>query len=218
MTNSPPPPRRNYAQMVRVVRDELKGAFKAQVPYQLANAYSFPSTSSDGLLDETRIRTLDELGMNTRPVNQLQNPGLESYYSQRESTILYHELSEDQQQYFEGVNPNPAPTRLDARPGTKSRAYLGSDTAAEKINVAEQRSVTASSSSATPSKKKPSRSGSIDSTRVHPGCQSNLATSSTPLNLQPIEASAPKQTRLPYVQHASLEGIAPTPLGFCLTF
>ena len=126
-----PPPRRNYAQMVRVVRDESSQQFSAQVPYQLGKAYgtevSHPS--------ETRVRSLDEIGINSRSPNQFQQPAINTNYNRRESTTLYHQLSSDQQQYFDGTNPNPSPTRLDARPGTKTRAYLSSNAPAEQINV-----------------------------------------------------------------------------------
>ena len=46
-----------------------------------------------------------------------------------------------------------------------------------------------------------------------------IAISSSPIDIQPIDvAPAPKQTRLPFVKRASLEGIEGADLGFSLTF
>ena len=206
---TPPPPRRNYAQMVRVIRDEPSEQFSANVPYQLGKAYS--SEASSGA--DTRIRSLDELGINTRPVNQLQAPNNNSYYSNRESTTLYHQLNDDQQLYFDGVSPKTAPTRLDARPGTKTRTYLGSDAPSEQINVAAQQR---------------SNTGNVGKTPVNDGIKMNnqsnakdyhslLNTRSAPIDTHmPNHSPTAKQTRLPFVERATLEGIANTTVDFSL--
>lgn len=214
-TKTPSPPLRNYAQMVRVVRDDQKSRFAPQVPYLLGKAYGNLSSSGS----ETRIRSLDEIGIHSRSPAQLQDPATENYYSTRESTILYHELNDDQQQYFDGVNPSPAPTRLDARPGTKSRTYLGSDAPSEHIVVAPSgRSVASTPNTG-------NRQGSVQShgmpkqvSSQERGARPPIQTASTPMDLDPPKATAPKQTRLPFVTRHSLEGVAPTGLDFCLSF
>lgn len=218
----PPPPRRNYAQMVRVVRDDQSNPFSPQVPYQLGKAYAQPSSSGT----DTRIRSLDELGINTRPVNQLQAPSLDANYNTRESTSLYHQISQDQQLYFDGVNPNPAPTRLDARPGTKTRTYLNSHAVSEKINVAtgghstmqtKPMAGTATISGCSSSSTANSLFGATPS--GNKAYSSALNSSSTPLE-SPLSnsSSVPKQTRLPFVKRHTLEGTSGTSLDFSLSF
>lgn len=204
-----PPPRRNYAQMVRVIRDEPSGQFTSNVPYQLGKAYG--SEASSGT--DTRIRSLDEIGINTRPVNQLQAPNNNSYYSNRESTTLYHQLTSDQQQYFDGVNPNPAPTRLDARPGTKTRAYLGSNAPSEHINVAAQQRSNSANTGTSPANESMKINDDEHAKKSHSALHTRSTTRDTHI---PNHSTAPKQTRLPFVERATLEGIANTTVDFSL--
>lgn len=219
MAGKAPPPLRNYAQMARVVRDEQKSRFAPSAPYQLGKAYGSPAVSGA----ETRVRTLDEIGINSRPPSQLQAPEADGYYNRRESTTLYHELSDDQQLYFDGVNPNPAPTRMSARPGTKTRAYLNSDATAERINVAVSggtggNDLAGDGPAGGHGEPTIRRQGAIHS-GIPKSHSKPLAISSSPVDIQPIDvAPAPKQTRLPFVKRASLEGIKGTDLGFNLTF
>ena len=88
MAGKTPPPLRNYAQMARVVRDAQKSRFAPSVPYQLGKAYGSAAASAG----RTRVRTLDEIGINSRPPNQLQPPETDSYYSRRESTASYSQI------------------------------------------------------------------------------------------------------------------------------
>jgi hypothetical protein len=208
-----PPPRRNYAQMVRVIRDEQSGQFNASTPYQLGKAYASEASSGS----DTRIRSLDEIGINTRPANQLQSPDNSGYYSSRESTTLYHQLSDDQQLYFNGVSPKAAPTRLDARPGTKTRTYLNSNTPSENINVSSQRTHSSTHSG----KQQNTLNAEMNMSKGNTAKEyhSLLNTCSAPLETHiPNHSTAPKQTRLPFVERASLEGIEGTSLDFSLSF
>lgn len=226
MSQNIPPPLRNYAQMVRVVRDGSVGdgdnPFQASVPYQLGKAYS--GVASSGA--ETRIRSLDEIGMSSRSPNQLQAPDTNANYDTRSSTVLYHQLSDDQQLYFDGVSPNMAPTRQDAMPGTKTRTYLGntnSQAATQQITVraATQGKPATSSAGSTSaelndSNQSSSLSANHSSVRPQPTA---LQTHSLPVDRRfSHEKAAPKQTRLPFVTHHSLEGTAGNALGFSLTF
>jgi hypothetical protein len=222
MSNNTPPPLRNYAQMVRVVRDSNAGGdssnpFQLSVPYKLGKAYGGASTSGA----ETRIRSLDEIGIHSRSPNQLQAPNIDANYDRRSSTILYHQLTGDQQQFFDGISPNIAPTRQDARPGTKTRTYLGSGL--ENYSTSEHIAVNASSASS-----RESTTSSSGHTPDHGDASSLLLKNRQPTSLQthslPVdsrfshEKAAPKQTRLPFVTHHSLEGTAGNSLDFSLNF
>ncbi len=221
-----PPPLRNYAQMARVVRDDANNPFRAQVPYQLGKAYGTETSNPS----EVRIRSLDEIGIHSRSPNQLQAPVPNNNYSRRESTSLYHQLSRDQQLYFDGISPNPAPTRMDARPGTKTRTYLNSQAASEHINV------TANSHSSNEDKvnsRHSSHNEIIQNYSIHHRLmnmeiknstpqkfyRSSLNTSSFPVKTPLFnESPAPKQTRLPIVRHPSLGGTSGTGISFSLNF
>ncbi|MBX2807783.1 MAG: hypothetical protein KTR20_04045 [Cellvibrionaceae bacterium] len=193
-----PPPRRHYAQMVRVVRNEQQGLYKNPVPYVLGKAYG---TESTGPAD-TRIRSLDELGINSRPPNQLQAPSLTSNYTVREATALYAQLPREQQHYFEGINPNPAPTRQDAKPGTKTRVYLGSHATAETIDVAPSE-LTASTASSNSQRQANTAPAPAPAPKTHPA----------PAYQHPLPA---KQTLLPVVKAPALQGTVATALSFSL--
>ncbi|EGG93665.1 hypothetical protein IMCC1989_921 [gamma proteobacterium IMCC1989] len=213
MSDKTPPPLRNYAQMVRVVRDDNSNPFQASVPYQLGKAYSGISSSPG----ETRIRSLDEIGINSRSPNQLQPPDNNANYSRRESTILYHQLSGDQQRYFDGTSPNIAPTRQDAKPGTKTRTYLDSNAPSESIAVANSRSgCTRESSASGSSEHLYHNTTKINHTnRTH----SPIQTHSQPAdNRFSHEKAVAKQTQLPFVTRHSLEGTAGNSLDFSLNF
>ena len=193
IVNNPPPPRRQYAQMVRVVRDGKRALFQSPVPYQLGKAYG----SEQSPPTETRIRTLDELGINSRSPDKAQSPGTDNHYNRRESTTLYHQLAADQQSYFNGISPKAASTRQDAQAGTKSRAYLGGNTPSQDIMVAPL-----------------SQQGANDNKSKQRDYHSTLAKQSAPMDggfsyQQPTQG---KQTQLPLVKPSSLEGIAQTPL------
>lgn len=193
MTDKTPPPRRNYQQMVRVVRD---GDSKP-VPYQLAKAYGEPASNPT----ETRERSLDEIGINSRTSRQPEAPGNDGYLPTRESTTLYHELSPEQQQYFDGTTPNPAPTRQDGWPGTKSRAYLGGD--AEHVTITPP-------GSGEKSHKKEQREEKADTSRSRQHSQTDTGDFS-PL---PPAPHVKKQTKLPIVKRPSLKGTKGTDIGF----
>ena len=225
MSDKTPPPLRNYAQMVRVVRDDNSNPFQASVPYQLGKAYSSTSSSAG----ETRIRSLDEIGINSRSPSQLQPPDNNANYNHRESTVLYHQLSGDQQRYFDGTSPNIAPTRQDAKPGTKTRAYLSSNASSESIAVTDShpsntRESSTSGSSGHSSQYAPQNTpqNTLQSTlqnnhtsRTH----SPIQTHSQPIDSRfSHEKATSKQTRLPFVTHHSLEGTAGSPLDFSLNF
>ncbi|MGS2718771.1 hypothetical protein ACVBE9_11395 [Eionea flava] len=237
MSQNTPPPLRNYAQMVRVVRDDSMGKgsvggdnnpFQASVPYQLGKAYGGAASSGA----ETRIRSLDEIGISSRSPNQLQAPDTQTNYDTRSSTVLYHQLSDDQQLYFDGVSPNKAPTRQDAMPGTKTRTYLGSTSsqaATQQITVRAASQGQPATSRSGLSGSELSGSGLSNSELNASKPSSNAATvRPQPTALQthslPVDSSfshekaAPKQTRLPFVTHHSLEGTAGNALGFSLTF
>jgi hypothetical protein len=206
MSDKTPPPLRNYAQMVRVVRDDNSNPFQASVPYQLGKAYGSVSTSPD----ETRIRSLDEMGINSRSPSQLQAPDNNANYSRRESTTLYHQLNSDQQRYFDGTSPNIAPTRQDAIPGTKTRTYLGSNAPSESIVVKD---------SHTASSREVGRVSGAPKNNNTNRTQSPIQTHSQPIDSHFIhEKTIAKQTRLPFVTHHSLEGTAGKSLGFSLNF
>jgi hypothetical protein len=220
MSDKTPPPLRNYAQMVRVVRDDNSNPFQTSVPYQLGKAYSSTSSSAG----ETRIRSLDEIGINSRSPNQLQAPDNNANYNRRESTVLYHQLSGDQQRYFDGTSPNKAPTREDAKPGTKTRTYLGSDAPSESIMVKDSHTSSIRESSAGGSvdhsslshpHSSPSTSKNDHGKRTH----SPIQTHSQPIDSRfSHEKAAAKQTRLPFVTRHSLEGTAGNSLDFSLNF
>jgi hypothetical protein len=217
MSDKTPPPLRNYAQMVRVVRDDNSNPFQASVPYQLGKAYSNTSSSAG----ETRIRSLDEIGINSRSPSQLQPPDNNANYNRRESTVLYHQLSGDQQRYFDGTSPNIAPTRQDGKPGTKTRTYLSSDAPSESISVTDShpsstRESSTSGSSGHSSQYAPQNTSQSNHTsRTH----SPIQTHSQPIDSRfSHEKAAAKQTRLPFVTHHSLEGTAGSPLDFSLNF
>ncbi len=203
MSAKTPPPLRNYAQMARVVRDDQKQLFSPSVPYQLAKSYGDYTPS----MAEVRIRSLDEIGINTRPAGQLQQSASDNYYNRRESTVIYHQLNDDQQQYFDGVSPNQSPTRRDALPGTKTRAYLNSDAASETINVAAN--YDSNHYEYTGHKR-------AEKTKNH---SAPLAKSASDIDVSfTHEKPIKKQTRLPAVYGHSLEGTAETSLEFDLSF
>lgn len=202
----PPPPLRDYQQMVRVVREQQKSLFTQGVPYQLGKAYGKEAPSAD----ETRMRSLDEIGINSRSPSHLQDPAADNNFNARETTSLYHQLSPSQQQYFSGQGPNHSPTRQDGLPGTKTRSFLGSHYEAEKIAVSEgpdQRDI---------SRAKQQASGA-DSTN-EPEASPNGGTSTPDFDTHfEHQVPGPKQTRLPIVRPAPLEGTSPTELDFRLT-
>ncbi|ODS22930.1 hypothetical protein AB835_11560 [Candidatus Endobugula sertula] len=216
-----PPPRRHYGQMVRVVREDTTNPFSSQVPYQLGKAYGKQIASAT----ETRIRSLDELGIHSRSPNQSQAPATDNNYNRRESSTLYHQLSADQKRYFDGMSPNSAPTRLDARPGGKSRTYLGDHAISEDINIMTGKCsiMVASSDTGEQSDVTSYQHNNSDfmkqlfkQSKVH---DSLLKKRSSTVDIRFSHPTlAPKQTRLPMIQQASLEGTAKTGLGFSLAF
>ena len=186
-----PPPLRNYKQMVRVVRDNDQANTSSSVPYQLGNAYGNDNPSPV----ETRERTLDENGINSRTPRQPESAGLEGYLSARETSSQFHKLDDGQQQYFTGTNPNPAPSRQDSLPGTKSRAYLSSDN--EQAN-SERVLVTEEKDKKTQQRKKPNppEHKPVDLHFKHEGHENAAA------------AAKGKQTNLPVISKSSLSGTA----------
>jgi hypothetical protein len=195
-----PPPQRNYRQMVRVIRDPgAPGGNASQVPYKLGFAYSQASDSPT----QTRERTLDEIGIDSRTPRRPESTGLENYASRRETTAYFHRLTPAQQLYFTGTNPNPAPSRQEGWPGTKTRAYLGSGVAAEQVIVSPP------GSAATRGQHD---AQSAATTMPSPGFGSPI----TPPQTQSAQWYPGKQTRLPIINRPSLHGMQGVAIHFTL--
>ncbi|ASP39839.1 hypothetical protein CHH28_14665 [Bacterioplanes sanyensis] len=197
-----PPPLRHYQQMVRVVRDQPHGC--CRLPYQLARAYGEGSVSAT----ETRLRSLDEIGVDARSARKPEPPATNNFVSPRESTALYHQLDGNQQSYFRGVSPNPAPTRQDGWSGTKSRAYLGGGSQ-ESVNIqppSERHDAASASQHHEPSSA---------SDEAEPGAsQSQVEHRPADLSYAPSTLRPGKQTKLPMVDSPSLKGIKGTDVSF----
>lgn len=195
-----PPPLRGYRQMVRVVRDQPHAC--CRLPYQLARAYAEENATPV----ETRLRSLDEIGMDGRSPRQPEAPGNAGFLSTRESTTLFHSLDEQQQSYFRGISPKAAPTRQDGWSGTKSRAYLGGGSQ-ESVTVTppSERSDAAATQPVdhVPADHVPTASSPHASPNPSPHTPADLS-------YQPSGLKTGKQTRLPLVERPSLQGIKGT--------
>ncbi|GGY41843.1 hypothetical protein GCM10011297_13570 [Bacterioplanes sanyensis] len=186
-----PPPLRSYRQMVRVVRDQPHAC--CRLPYQLARAYAEENATPV----ETRLRSLDEIGMDGRSPRLPEAPGNAGFLSTRESTTLFHSLDEQQQSYFRGISPKAAPTRQDGWSGTKSRAYLGGGS---------QESVTV-----TPPSERSDAAATLPADHAPTASSPNPSPhTAADLSYQPSALKAGKQTRLPLVERPSLQGIKGT--------
>lgn len=196
-----PAPLRNYQQMVRVVRDNQPHSC-CRLPYQLARAYGDGNASPT----ETRLRSLDEIGIDARSQRQPEPAASNNFVSTRETTTLYHQLDDQQQSYFRGINPDPAPTRQSAWPGTKSRAYLGGGSQ-ESVTIqppGEQQRSEQNTDRPQPSAD-PNNEQSVSQPPQHLPAD---------LSYQPSALRPGKQTRLPLVDTPSLKGIKGTDVTF----
>lgn len=227
----PPPPRRNYRQMVRVVREGNSAASgpldaPGAVPYRMAEAYG----EGEATPTQTRERSLDELGIDSRTSRRPEAPATDNYLPQREATTLYHQISHDQQLYFDGSSPDRAPTRSAAWPGTKTRTYLDSDAQAQGITPTPpsrgghgtlsppdnggQRAATSTSEANGERNSESNRAQHAGN-----GSGSEKPGKPSPRHIPTPMPPAPeirKQTRLPIVGQPSLEGTQGTAVDFDL--
>ncbi len=126
------PPRRDYKQMVRIVRDKPNSS----ISYKMGNAYgekhsAFGFDNADGT--QVRIRTLNEMNIASTSPRRPEDPAMNGFLPTRESSILYHDLNDSTQRYLSGQGGAQATRRGDGSPGTKLRTELGKDAFEQKI-------------------------------------------------------------------------------------
>lgn len=216
-----PLPLRDYKQMVRIVREASDcSTFTPRVPYKLGHAYGDSNCNPT----EKRERTLDENGINSRTPRQPEPVSVNNYLGQRESTATISRLSTDQQVYFTGTNPNPAPTRQDGWPGTKIRAYLGAGDNtqynAEKVVITRPTQNTSIITNPDNEAVGVCEPKTDSETLAQRGSAISHSSTPQPLSSNHSEAEtvtrAPlykKQTRLPIIKSPSIEGIKGTGLS-----
>ncbi len=220
-----PPPLRHYQQMVRVVREQERSKYRSTTPYKLATAYSTESDTPT----MTRERSLDEIGINSRTTRQPESESFNGCLSNRENTVLYHQLAASQQQYFTGRHSDTQPFRQDNLAGTKSRAFLSADDhtfpAHSRVQCQAVSDPLKPAGYSVSALSNVVRQTALPSSSV--GHQSALTTASEPnfvssgysnSELRILGTIAEKQTRLPIVGSLSLEGIRGNSLQFSLTF
>lgn len=191
-----PMPLRNYQQMLRVIRDNDDMAQRSGNTYQLGTAYSGPVINPA----DTRLRSLDELGLNFRSSRQPEPKGLDRFLPRRASTSHFHQLNPGLQRYFTGTSAEAAPTRRDGWAGTKARAYLGGG--GENVVIPNPRSFTQGDTGNADEQRQRSGStppGGTDTEKV-------FTAQPNPNSIAPPQTNAGKQTRLPRVAKADLEG------------
>lgn len=200
MTDSkqPPPPQRDYRQMVRIVREDASGPGAST--HRLGEAYGAAAPTPTA----TRERSLDELGIDARTSRRPEPPATDNILPQRSATALYHQLGAAQQACLDG---NPAATsspRAALWPGTRERAWLDSEQPAQEVTPTppERGSAGAGPESAA---RPPAGAG----TPAHPPPQH------VPVPLPP-PPEVKKQTRLPLAGAAPLDGIQGSSVDFDL--
>lgn len=196
-----PPPLRNYQQMVRIVRSGADSSGFTAVPYRLAQAYGSEAPSPV----DVRLRSLDESGLNLRTSRQPEPAATDNYLPVRANSTLFHQLHAQDQSYLNGMAPPQTGSRRDSYPGTKSRGYLNSDALSESVIAAAPQPRTTHSESA-------HKAGNL---------QAEPTETSQPQPMAPVQSAHPapkagKQTRLPLVQEAPLNGIQGVGLDFSL--
>lgn len=123
------PLRRDYKQMVRIVRDQTNSS----ISYKMGTAYGDSKHHFDGGFDshfnatQVRIRTLNEMNLPSTSLRRPEAPAVDGFLPTRESSILYHQLNDNIQHYLNGQGGAQAVRRSDGNPGTKLRTELGKD-------------------------------------------------------------------------------------------